>query len=272
MKRFSSVVLLLLFICTSVLRAQMLLPKPDPPRAVNDFAGVLNPSQNEALESKLRAFTDSTSNAIVVVIVNDLQGYDRSDFAYRIGRDWGVGRQEFGNGVVVLVKPKTEESSGQAFIATGKGLEGAIPDLACADIIDREMIPKFREGDYYGGIDAATTVLMALASGEYNYDNYKKGGGNVGSAGSVPAIFFIVLIVIVILAIKSGNSNNRHIGKRGSSNLPLWILLGMMGSGKSHGGGFGGFSGGGGFGGGGGGGFGGFGGGGFGGGGAGGSW
>ena len=69
MKRFSSVVLLLLFICTSVLRAQMLLPKPDPPRAVNDFAGVLNPSQNEALESKLRAFTDSTSNAIVVVIV-----------------------------------------------------------------------------------------------------------------------------------------------------------------------------------------------------------
>ncbi len=74
------------------------------------------------------------------MIVSDLQGYDRSDFAYRVARDWGVGQGDFNNGLLVLVKPKTASSNGQVFIATGYGLEGAIPDIACADIIDREII------------------------------------------------------------------------------------------------------------------------------------
>jgi uncharacterized protein len=250
-------------------RAQMLLPKPDPPRLVNDYAGVLSSVQAEALENKLVAFNDSTSNQIAVVIVNDLQGYDRSQFAYTVAKEWGIGQGDFNNGVLVLVKTKTRESSGQIFIATGYGLEGAIPDLACSDIIDREILPRFREGDYYGGLDAGTNVLMALAAGEYSYDSYHK---NVPS-GVMPSVAFIIILIIVIIIASAGNSNNRHIKRTGSQGLPLWLLLSMMGGGKSHGGSFGGFSGGGSTGGGfGGGGFGGFGGGGFGGGGAGGSW
>jgi len=250
------------------LQAQTLLAPPVPPQLVNDYAGVLQPSEVQALENKLVAFNDSTSNQIFVVIVDDLQGYDKSQFAYIIGKEWGVGQSDFNNGAVVLVKTKTAASAGQIFIATGYGLEGPIPDLACADIIDREMLPRFREDDYYGGLDAGTDVLMALASGEYSYADYGKRGGN-GSPGSIPAIGFIIFIIFIIL-ISSGNSNNKHIRKTGSSNLPLWLLLSMLGGGKSHGGSWGGFTGGGG--GGGGGGFGGFGGGGFGGGGAGGSW
>jgi uncharacterized protein len=265
MKNLSYFMLLAsLFFLSLSLGAQTLLPRPDPPRLVNDYAGVLSSSEVQALENKLVAFNDSTSNQIAVVIVSDLQGYDKSEFAYKVARDWGVGQSDFNNGLLVLVKTKTDESLGQIFIATGYGLEGAIPDLACADIIDREMIPHFREDDYYGGLDAGTDVLMSLASGEYNYDTY----AGKGSSGSFPAIIFIIFIIAVIIMASAGNSNNKHIKKSGTSNLPLWLLLSMMGGGKSHGGSFGGFSGGGGSSGG----FGGFGGGGFGGGGAGGSW
>jgi uncharacterized protein len=260
--------LALILHCIVGIEAQTLVPRPEPPRLVNDLAGILSSDEKQSLEDKLVAFNDSTSNQIAVVVVNDLQGYDRSEFAYKVAHEWGVGQSKFNNGLLVLVKPKTEESGGQVFIATGSGLEGAIPDIACADIIDREMIPRFRENDYYGGLDAGTDVLMALAGGEYSYDDYAKRP----SAGALPGGIIFIMIVIFIIIISAGNSNNRHIRKNGSSNLPLWLLLGMMGGSRSHSGSWGGFSGGGGFSRGGGGGFGGFGGGGFGGGGAGGSW
>jgi uncharacterized protein len=257
--------LFLLLPVTLSLEAQTLLTRPDPPRLVNDYAGVLSASETQALENKLVAFNDSTSNQIAVVVVNDLQGYDRSDFAYRVAKDWGVGQGDFNNGLLILVKTKSERSTGHIFIATGYGLEGAIPDIAAADIIDREILPRFRENDYYGGLDAGTNVLMALAAGEYSYQNYAGGS----SSPAVPGIIFFIILIIFILIVSAGSSNNKHLKKSGSSNLPLWLLLSMMGGGRSHGGSVGGFSGGGS---GGGGGFGGFGGGGFGGGGAGGSW
>jgi uncharacterized protein len=264
MKNLCSVLLLsaLLFLPLS-LGAQTLLPRPDPPRLVNDFAGVLSTSEAQSLENKLIAFNDSTSNQIAVVIVNDLQGYDKSEYAYKVAKDWGVGQSDFNNGLLILIKTKTDESIGQIFIATGYGLEGAIPDITCAEIIDREILPRFRKGDYYGGLEAGTDVLMSLASGEYSYNTY----AGKGSSNALPGIIFLIIIIVVIAMASAGNSNNKHIKSSGTGNLPFWLLMSMMGGGKSHGGSFGGFSGGSG-----GGGFGGFGGGGFGGGGAGGSW
>jgi uncharacterized protein len=271
-RKINSIALALLFV-TITAGAQMLLQRPEPPRLVNDFAGLLQPSEVQSLESKLVAFNDSTSNQIAVVILNDLQGYDRSSFAYRVGKEWGVGQSDFNNGLVVLLKTKSASSDGQVFIATGYGLEGAIPDLACADIIDREMLPRFRDDDYFGGLNAATDVLMALASGEYSYESYGRGSDDE-SFGFVPGIVFLIIIIVLIAVASSGNSNNKHIRRTGADNIPFWLLMGMLGGGRSHGGSWGGFSGrgGGGFGGGSRGGFGGFGGGGFGGGGAGGSW
>lgn len=266
MKRRGTILAAIILLAAApALQAQTLLPRPEPPRLVNDLAGVLSAGDLQALENKLVAFNDSTSNQIAVVIVNDFQGYDRSEFAYKVARDWGVGQGDFNNGLLVLVRPKTASAAGQVFIATGYGLEGAIPDIACADIIDREIIPRFRENDYYGGIDAGTNVLMSLAAGEFNYENY----ANNGYSGAIPSVVIFLIILFFILIVSSGSSNNKHMRRTGSSNLPLWLLMSMMGGGKSHGGSWGGFSGGGG---GGGGGFGGFGGGGFGGGGAGGSW
>jgi len=219
------------------------------------------------LERKLVAFNDSTSTQIAIVIVPSLMGYDKSDYAQRLAEKWGIGQKGLNNGVLILVKPKTSDSNGEVFIAPGYGLEGAIPDITCGEIVDYEIFPAFRNGDYFGGLSNATNTLMSLARGEFSAAEYGKSAKK--SAGKDFPVGIIIIIIIIIIAMifrKSGGSNNKNIS---SSGLPFWLLLGMMNSGRgSHSGSWGGFSGGGG----GGGGFGGFGSGSFGGGGAGGSW
>lgn len=253
--------------------SQNLPEKPVPPRLVNDLAQVLNSQEINSLENKLVAFNDSTSTQIAVVIVPTLDGYDKSDYAQRLAESWGIGQKGKDNGILILVKPKTSDSNGQVFIAPGYGLEGVVPDIIAAEIVDYEMLPSFRAGDYYGGIEKATNTIMSLTSGEFTADQYRQKGRKKSDEGMpIGLLIMIVIIVIAVISGKSGGSNNRNISTKG---LPFWVLMGMLGSGRgSHRGSWGGFSGGGGFGGGGGGGggFGGFGGGSFGGGGAGGSW
>lgn len=237
-------------------------------RLVNDYANVLSTGEENQLEGELEHFARQTSTQIVIVTVPSLNGYDVSDYAFRLGEKWGVGKGDKDNGVVVLFKPKTADSRGQVFVAVGYGLEGVIPDAtANRDIVDAEMVPRFKNGDIFGGLYAGTKVIMGLASKEFTAAEYHEkvsdGGGGAGVAG---IIFFFVIIFFV-----SSVFRGRRRYYTGGSSLPFWLLMGgMMGS-SNHRGSWGNFSGGsGGFGGGGG--FGGFGGGGFGGGGAGGSW
>lgn len=259
-----SALLLLVQISSVPVLPQDIPDKPVPPRLVNDFAGMLSSREADYLEQKLVAFNDTTSTQIAVVTVEDLGAYDRSDYAFRLAEEWGIGQQGRDNGILILVKPKQATSAGQVFIAPGYGLEGVIPDIICAEIIDREILPAFRKGDYFGGLDKATDILMSLAIGEFSADEYT---GKKGS-DAIASLIVILIIIVIIIIFSSRNisgKNNRHIS---SNNLPMWILLSMMSSGPgSHRGSWGGSSGGRS-----GGGFGGFGGGSFGGGGAGGSW
>jgi uncharacterized protein len=260
------VAILLNSISTGFAYAQDLPERPNPPRLVNDFTGILNQDEINALEQKLVTFNDSTSTQIAIVIVPTLDGYDKADYAQRLGEKWGIGQKKFDNGVLILVKPKQADSDGQVFIAQGYGLEGVLPDITCGQIVDNDILPAFRNGDYYGGLSNAVNSIMAITSGEYTAGNYGRKAGQ-GKEQKIPfgLVIFIIFIVILLISKGGGGSNRRNISTKG---LPLWLLLSMMNSGKSHGGSWGGFSGGGG----GGGGFGGFGGGSFGGGGAGGSW
>jgi uncharacterized protein len=230
-------------------------PRPSPPRLVNilSTSGILSNDEVNSLENKLQEFARATSNQIAIVIIDTLYGYDPAEFAPEIGQQWGIGQKKFDNGIVILVKPTGEH---KIFIATGYGLEGAIPDATTEDIIQREIVPSFREGNYYEGLNKATDVLMALAKGEYNYQSYAK----QGNSGSKQMGFLIALGIILLVFFISRRGGGRGGLTIGGPGIFFW------------GGGFGGGSSGGGFGGGGGGGFGGFGGGGFGGGGAGGSW
>jgi len=258
-------ILIVLVIFVGILQAQDIPEVPDPPKLVNDFAGIMDKGQVEFLEQKLVAFNDTTSNQIVVVTVKTLNDYPPAMFATELGEKWKVGQGEFNNGVVVLIKPKYGNERGQAYIAVGYGLEPVIPDALAKRIVEREMIPHFAQGDYFGGLQSGTDVLMSLAVGEINEKMYNEQAGEPLPIFSI--LFFLFIVGIIII---SNISRARSYGvSKGISFWQALLLTSMMGSGRSSSGSWGNFTGGGS---GGGGGFGGFGGGSFGGGGAGGSW
>ena len=113
-----------LMLCLTAVTAMAQVPsRPNPPRLVNDLAGILGDCQ--WLEDSLQKIAVETSNQICVVTMDDFGGYDKAMMAYSIGEQWGVGKADKDNGVVILIKPKTPDSKGEAFIAAGSGLEGA---------------------------------------------------------------------------------------------------------------------------------------------------
>ena len=143
--------ILLLLQLSAGLKAQD-IPEPMVPyRLVNDFAGLFSASETEMLEQKLLAYHDTTSTQIYVVTVRDMGGYPVSDYAFRLGEKWGIGQKSKNNGAVILIKPKIGNSRGQAFIATGYGLEARINDAYAGRIVRNEMIPYFIEEDILEG-------------------------------------------------------------------------------------------------------------------------
>lgn len=242
--------------------------KPEPFYPVNDFANVLTSEQENRLTQQFANFFQKTSTAIVIVTVNDLNGYDKAQYTVDLAHKWELGQKGKDNGILILVKPKTASSNGEAYIAVGYGLEAVVPDAVANQIVDFEMIPEFKTGDYYAGFAKASKTLMEITAGEYTAEQYAQSkGGDL--TGLIPFFFFIIIFIIFTM---KGRNRSTGMGSRSGSSILTWMLLGsMMGGGRSSSG-FGSFnSGGGSFGGGGG--FGGFsGGGGFGGGGAGGSW
>ena len=228
-----------------------------PNRLVNDYTHTLSDVQISQLERKLVTFDDSTSTQIAVVIMQSTGGYDIADYGVRLAQQWGIGSEQHDNGILLLVALGDRAVT----IQTGYGVEGAVPDAIAFRIIENEIKPAFRQGDYYTGIDRATDALIAYTKGEYKADPKQGDGG-----GGLGALVFIIILVIIVISISGrGGGGGRVMDRRGGSDLLWWTLLSGMGRGNG-----GGFGGGGSFGGGGG--FGGFGGGGFGGGGASGRW
>ena len=236
--------------------AQTFPERPNPPRLVNDFANVLSGSQRDALERKLVAYDDSTSTQIAIVIIEKLDGAEVGSYSAELGEKWLVGTKQNHNGVMILMAKKERKVT----IRTGYGVEEKLGAIITKRIIDEDLIPNFKQGNFYEGFDAATDEIIARLSGMYVNNNPRR-----GERETIPpwVILLIIIIIVFILPIifrgGGGGGGGTTYGGRG---IRTW-----------GGGGFGGFSGGG-FGGGGssGGGFGGFGGGGFSGGGSSGSW
>lgn len=246
--------------------AQQIEVLPPSGRLVTDAADMLSPQEEAILEQRLVAYDDTTSTQIVVVTIGDLGGADGISYAVALGRAWGVGQQGQNNGVVLLVSRDDRTIT----IATGYGLEGAIPD-AVAERIRRNVItPYFREGRYFDGLSEGVDALMAAAQGEFTAAD--RAPRHADPPRTVDFGLIFVILIILYFVISSGGRGGGHGGKRYRSRRfggPPVIIWGGGGFGGRSGG-FGGFGGGGGgFGGGG---FGGFGGGSFGGGGASGSW
>jgi uncharacterized protein len=235
---------------------------------VTDYTNTLSAADKQKLEDKLVAFNDSTSTQIAVVIMKSTGNYDINAYGVQLLRKWGIGQKDKNNGILVLVAMGDRKMS----IQTGYGAEGPLPDVITQQIIQNDMKPRFKQDDYYGGLDAATTSIIKYTKGEYKAEKKQAKQSSSNGGNGFVVIIIIVVILILIFRNRGGGGGRQIIGGRGGASPFWWFLAGNMlgGSGRSSGSDWGGFSGGGGSGGGGG--FGGFGGGSGGGGGSSGSW
>lgn len=242
--------LFVLAFCGLIAHAQFDIPKkPSFQTSVYDYADVLNPTEEKELENKLIRYSDSTTTQIVVITIDDLKGEDIGILTPKWGHEWGIGQEKEDNGILILLSKNDRE----IWIAPGYGVEDRLTAGINGELIRNIIIPEFKAGSYYNGLDKGADAIFEVLKGKY------KGSRKEKNIPILPIIIFVVILLIIISKSKGGGRS----GGSGGLDLADIIILSSLGRG-SGGGSFGGGSSGG-FGGG-------FGGGGFSGGGAGGSW
>jgi len=267
---FKKIVLLFVFLLGSIAAFSQDFPAK-PNTLVTDYTNTLAPEDRQRLEDKLVAFDDTSSTQIAIVLIKSVGDYDIDEYGTELGRKWGIGQKGKNNGLLILAAIDDHKVT----IQVGYGLEGAVPDVITQQIIQQDIRPHFRQNDYYGGLDLATTHIIQYTKGEYKAEAKPPQNNNHSGGGGAIIVIIIVIVILVSIFRNRGGGGGQIIGGRGGASPFWWFLAGDVLGGMGNRGGGGGWGGGGGFGGGGdsgGGGFGGFGGGSFGGGGSSGSW
>ncbi|MBT8188596.1 MAG: TPM domain-containing protein [Croceitalea sp.] len=258
---------LIAFLCAALSWAQFTIPeKPKNQTSVYDYVNLLSESQKDNLEQKLIGYADSTSTQIVLAIISSTEGENINYLGAQWGQKWGIGQADEDNGVLILLAKDDRRIA----INTGYGVEGSLTDAMSKRIIETVIIPEFKQGAYYSGLDQGADAIFKVLTGEFKEERTFGNNQEFPFKSLIPFIIFLIIIIILASRRGRGGGKNNRGGRKGPG-LDLWdfIILSNMGRGGyrgSSGGGFGsGGFGGGGFGGG-------FGGGGFGGGGASGGW
>ena len=256
--------LIVCFLFTQISFAQFTIPdKPSFQTSVYDYATVLSATEKAQLEEKLIKYSDSTTTQIVIITIESLKGEDIGILTPKWGQQWGIGgTAKDDNGVLILLA-KAER---KIWISAGYGLEDRLSAGIGGEITRNIIIPEFKAGSYYRGLDKGTDAIIDVFKGKYKGERKQIKGKEKG----FPIMPIIVIVIIILVLISRNKGGGGNSGNRGGGPSLLDVLI-LSSLGRSSGGGFGGSSGGG-FGGGGGGFGGGFGGGGFSGGGSGGGW
>jgi uncharacterized protein len=251
MLSFAARLYFLSFLTLFVLHADAADVPPKPPRYFNDFASLVDTQTAEKLNQQLEDFERQTSNQLLVVVYPSLPpDATIEDFTQDAFRAWKPGQQNRNNGAILFVFVKDR----QMRIQTGYGLEGALPDAICKRIISDELAPRFRVGDYAGGLTAAVNAMIAASRGEY------KGVGRTVAESRARAsrdqhnmvdliIFLVVLGIIALSWFRRARRGTVYSSSGSSGPGGIWWTGGGGGggfSGGGGGGGGGGFSGGGG--------------------------
>ncbi len=224
---------LVLFLCLCVTVSALDVPPLQ--GHVNDHAGLLSPVQRRSLESLLSRFEASTTNQVAVLIIPSLEDESLEDFSMRVAEKWRLGQKGRDNGVLLLIAVKDRK----ARIEVGYGLEGALPDIVAGRILRNLLFPAFREGDYYGGIQAALVAILQKTGGEFVATGVE--GRSTRARRSKAGATGLLLPLIFFLLVFSRFGRFFLLGS--------FLGGGMWGGGRGFGGGgggFGGFSGGGG--------------------------
>ena len=213
--------------------------KPKFQTSVYDYTKLLTAFQKTNLEAKLVKYSDTTSTQIVVAIISSTEGEEIKYLAANWGEEWGIGDAKKDNGILILLAKNDRKIAIQA----GKGTEHLLTDFQSKRIIERVIIPEFKKGNYYSGLNKGADSIFRTLNGEF------KGKRKENSKGFDPnIIFFIIIVIVFIIIISRGNKNNKGGGKRfrtGSLADTIFdtIILSNAGRGSgSFGGGFGGSS------------------------------
>ncbi len=230
-KYFHILPLLFALLCSSARSAEVLPPAPA--AYFNDYAGIVAPAAARQLNAELTQFERDTSNQIVVAIYPQMQS-DSSveDYTVRLAQKWAVGQKDRKNGAVLFFFQESHDIR----IVTGYGLEGALPDVLCKRIVEDEIVPRFRQGDFTSGVTAGVHAMLAATKGEYHGTGRTVGDRTHNQTNPVVMIIFVVLMVVFSLF---RSRRNTVYGRSGR--ITPWI-----GTGGGWGGGFGGGGGGGG--------------------------
>ncbi len=163
---------------------------------VVDEAGLLSAATREQLTQLSEQYERTTSNQLVIVTVKSLQGYPVEDYGYQLGRHWGIGQKGRNNGVLLIVAPNEREVR----IEVGYGLEGQLTDALASHIIQGQILPAFKSGDYEGGIVAGVQAIVAVFAGEALPAAAEAAAGISASQMPIPALLIFGVVVGQILA------------------------------------------------------------------------
>jgi uncharacterized protein len=235
---FSKSLVLLLFLITRNFFSQgfEIPEKPEFQTSVYDYVNLLTASQKISLESKLVRYSDSTSTQIVVAIISSTEGENINYLAANWGEKWGIGQAKEDNGILMLLAKDDRKIA----IQVGKGVEYLVTDFLSKRIIERVIIPEFKKGDYYSGLDLGSDYIFKTLNGEFKGSRKEEAKGfDFGT------LIFIIIIVVFFILISKGNKNNRGGGRNnrtGSLSDTIFDTILLSSLGRS-GGGFGGFGG-----------------------------
>jgi uncharacterized protein len=218
----SCVIALSLLLCVSFLtQAQRAVPEHGGVW-VHDEANVLSASTRAQLEAVLKAERDSTSNQIAVLIIPSLEGEDIDGYSIRVADAWKLGTKDNDNGVLLLVAIQDKKVR----IEVGHGLEGVLTDALSSRINRNEITPRFRQGDYEGGVKAGVVAIIQAIKGQYvNNDPPSRKRGGRSPIGTI----FIIIIILIIASRRKGGGGG--IGGYWAAGM----LMGGLGGGRSSG-------------------------------------
>lgn len=211
---------------------------------VNDFARILNTRTTEEINAVCRQVADKTTAQIAIVTINTTRPLTIEEYAVELFERWGIGLKDKDNGVLILASVNER----RVRVEVGYGLEGALPDAVCSQVIYQVILPAFKNNDYNKGFLSGTIAIAQLIAKEYNTDlsldhslsahTARPGRGHAGR------IFLYLLLFILLFGMRSGLLFFFILGPGGRRRRGYWYGSGYRGSGSSFGGGFGGFGGG----------------------------
>ncbi len=212
---------------------------------VTDYTNTLSADEKAQLEHKLVAYADSTSTQLAIVLMKTVNGTDIAEYGKGLGNAWGIGQKDKNNGVLILAALDDHKVT----IQTGTGATSALPDVMANQIINNDIIPAFKQRNFYAGLDAATSSVIQYMSGQYqadaqpqtqqHYDQQQVQDNSDDHDGSMFVIVIIIVVVLVLIFRNTGGRGGGQIisGRGGAS--PFWWFLAGSALGSNWGNGWG---------------------------------